>query len=408
MNQGKNILFLTTSNLVTNPRLVKEMDLAIELGYRVSVISFSFENWSTALNEKIKERFGSSIELKEIPAGRKPLFPWLLSTVFQKLNKFFYLFTQNNLSVISYALIKRSWLLNNELQKKREAVDFIVAHNPGSFYPAYVFSKQKNIPFGIDVEDYHAGETNDPIESDMIKKMMQTVLPAADYVTAASPLILEKVKEDCITKLNYTETVLNYFDSDEFLPPMNIDSKKLQIVWFSQYIDSGRGLEKFIETVKVFPDEVELHLYGELNESFYHDYVSSVSNVVVHPALPQKKLHEQLANYDIGLAAEDISVNLNRNICLTNKLLSYFQAGLYILASNTSAQKLFIQQYPEHGIITTLQSEDLKIVMQRLIEQKSKLRKSSIKRFIKESTINSKSELLKLSTIWNSILTNSI
>lgn len=408
MNYKTTILFITTSNLATNPRLVKEMDLAIRLGFQVSVICFSFNNWSNELNEQIKVRFGTSIQLTEIPAGRKPLMSWLLSTMFHELNKFYSLVASNKLSVISFALKKRTWLLNKELKKKRAPVDLIVAHNPDSFYPAYIYSKKTKTPFAVDVEDYHPGETNHARQSTMMRKMMQMVLPDAAYITAASPLILEKVKEDCNGKLNCTETVLNYFNHNEFLSPVNSKSEKLQFVWFSQYIDVGRGLEKLIETVKVFADEVELHLYGELSESFYRNYLSFVSNVFVHPALPQKELHQQLANYDIGLAVEDSSANFNRDICLTNKILSYYQAGLYILASKTSAQTQFIQQHPEHGITTTLRSEELKNAIQILIAQKVKLRQTSFQRFKKASFHDSEMELKKLSRLWEIIINEAV
>lgn len=401
MNKGKKILFLTTSNLATNPRLVKEMDLAIELGYRVSVISFSFENWSAELNDQIKKRFVSSIELTEIPGGRKPILPWLLSTFFHELNKIYYLFTSNNLSVISFALIKRTWLLHNELKKKRAQVDLIVAHNPGSFYPAYIYSKKTKIPFGIDVEDYHPGETNDSVQSSMMKKMMQTVLPAAAFVSAASPLILEKIKEDCNKELKWTEIVLNYFDQDQFISPVHTKKEKLQIVWFSQYISERRGLEQLIETMNYFLNEVELHLYGSLNEDFYKKYISTAANIVIHPAVPQNELHEQLANYDIGLAVEDASTNLNRDICLTNKLVSYFQAGLYILATDTSAQKQFLKQYPEHGIVTKLKREDLKDAIEIMIDEKIKLRQTAIIRYNNSRNDNSRNELRKLVSCWD-------
>lgn len=408
MKKKLSILFLTTSNLATNPRLVKEIELAIQLGYHVSVICFSFNNWSRGLNDQIIDGFASSIKLKEIPAGKNPFIPWLLSSFFQQLNKFFLLPAENNLSFFSFALTKRTWLLNNELKKKRKQVDLIVAHNPGSIYPAYVYSKKMKIPFGIDIEDYHPGETNHAGQSAMMRKLMQVVLPTAAYVTAASPLILEKVKEDCKGNLNWSETILNYFDSNEFLSPVSSDSRKLQLVWFSQYIDAGRGLEKLIETVKVFIDEVELHLYGNLNESFYKNYLRFVSNVVLHPAVPQKELHQKLANYDVGVAAEDSSANFNRDICLTNKLLSYYQAGLYILVSDTSAQKQFIQQHPEHGIITTLQRENLKNAIQDLIEQKVKLRQTAKQRFEKARSTNSESELKKISIIWSSLKKNTL
>jgi glycosyltransferase involved in cell wall biosynthesis len=55
-------------------------------------------------------------------------------------------------------------------------------------------------------------------------------------------------------------------------------------------------------------------------------------------------------NFDIGLAMEE-SVPFNRDICLTNKIFTYMQAGLAVLASDTTAQAELIAGYPDAGEI---------------------------------------------------------
>ncbi|MGZ3834694.1 MAG: hypothetical protein ACXVB0_14310 [Mucilaginibacter sp.] len=60
-------------------------------------------------------------------------------------------------------------------------------------------------------------------------------------------------------------------------------------------------------------------------------------NVCIHEPLPPDEIIAFASQFDIGLAAEK-SVPLNRDICLANKIFTYMQAGLVILASDTTAQ----------------------------------------------------------------------
>jgi hypothetical protein len=59
--------------------------------------------------------------------------------------------------------------------------------------------------------------------------------------------------------------------------------------------------------------------------------------------MPQKTLHKYLTEFDVGLAT-DIPINYNRDIALTNKIITYAQAGLFIAAMHTSAQDLFLKE----------------------------------------------------------------
>jgi glycosyltransferase involved in cell wall biosynthesis len=49
--------------------------------------------------------------------------------------------------------------------------------------------------------------------------------------------------------------------------------------------------------------------------------------------------------------ALEVKTPLNRNICLTNKIFTYLQSGLAVIASDTMAQKAFMEQYPGIGRI---------------------------------------------------------
>lgn len=396
------ILFVSTSNLATNPRLVKEIELALEKGYRVTAVVCSFHNWSYALNETVKQKLAAKIQLVEAVADRSVFPVWVLSTLLQKFQQLKAKLGFSNASVLSDVLIKRSILLRWKLNQLKGNYQLVIAHNPGAFEPAAAFAKKHCIPLGIDVEDYHPGEATNPAEANTMKRLMQQVLPQAAYVSAAAPLMLEAVQKDCNNQLRNALTILNYFNREEFVIPLPSQQQLLQCVWLSQNIDKGRGLEELIAAIKKFPNTVELHLYGHLNTQFYNKHLAQMPAVKVHSPLPQAQLHKALASYDVGLALESKNVNINRNICIANKFLAYYQAGLFILATDTEGQEEFLQQHPSHGIITSL--SNLQEGLQQLVEQREVIRTGAQTRYINAAKFHAAAELQQLAHCWEQLI----
>ena len=64
--------------------------------------------------------------------------------------------------------------------------------------------------------------------------------------------------------------------------------------------------------------------------------------------VPESEIFVMASKCDIGMASE-VGVPLNRQICLTNKIFTYIQSGLAILASDTDAQRKFLSQYSSAG-----------------------------------------------------------
>lgn len=396
------ILFVSTSNLATNPRLVKEIELALEKGYRVTAVVCSFHNWSYALNETVKQKLAAKIQLVEAVADRSAFPVWVLSTLLQTFQQLKAKLGFSNASVLSDVLIKRSILLRWKLNQLKGNYQLVIAHNPGAFEPAAAFAKKQGIPLGIDVEDYHPGEANDPVEATKMKRLMQQVLPQAAYVSAAAPLMLEAVQNDCSNQLRNAFTILNYFNKEEFVTPHPSQQQSLQCVWFSQNIDKGRGLEELIAAIKRFPNAIELHLYGHLNTQFYNEHLAQMPAVKVHSPLPQEQLHKALASYDVGLALESKTVNINRNICIANKFLAYYQAGLFIVATDTAAQEQFLKQHASHGITTSL--SNLEEGLHQLVQQKEAIRSGAQTRYTAAAKYHAAAELQQLAHCWEQLL----
>jgi hypothetical protein len=364
----KKILFITTSDLVTNPRLVKELELANENNFEISVFYCSINGWSKPLTDEFILS-NKHITFYEVSATRKPFFPWFISSVLEFLLKRIPK-TLLSTKLLAYSLNKRSVLLKRKLSKLKGEFDWVIAHNPGAFYPAFNFSKKHGSKLGIDVEDYHPGESSNDDLNCRMKTLMKRILPEAEYCSFAAPLIENEVQNHITNRIKKSIVVLNGFNEFEFSYKES-DWQKLKLVWYSQNIDFGRGLEGFLEAFNELQLECELTLIGNLKPDFAakFDILSNTKIKLISP-VSQKELHLLLSNYDVGLAL-DFPINRNREIALTNKIVSYVQAGLFIFSSITPAQELFILENCLEAHLVKNELQDIKLGLEKLIKERN-------------------------------------
>jgi hypothetical protein len=136
----KNILFITSTNLAANPRLVKELRLAVQNNFTCTVIQFCLGNWSDVMTDTLEKEF-SSVHFIRLSALRTPFLPWFLTTSLQKIVS---ILPTGLLSgyLLSVATGKRSALLQWQLKQLMESFDWVIAHNPAAFYPAFSFASK--------------------------------------------------------------------------------------------------------------------------------------------------------------------------------------------------------------------------------------------------------------------------
>lgn len=372
--------------MATNPRLVKEIELALFNKFDVQVICFEFDHWSKVNNKKIISSF-PQVNFIMIPSGKQKLTEWILSTFLEKafglLDKIF------NLSIPfkSYAISKRSYLLKKYISKIKTA-DIVVGHNPGALYATYFAAKKFKCKSGFDVEDYHPGEGNNKKQQQLILELMRIILPKMDYVSFAAPLIKDEVLKNVNFKSKTSlPIVLNYFSKNDFTVNHQTENDKIKLVWFSQNIDFERGLENVIPILEKLKSKIELHLYGNLSASFKNELSTNADLIKFHGTTEQKFLLKELAKYDMGLALER-GKDFNNLLALSNKILCFFQSGLYIIATDTPAQKLFLDQYCNHGIIFNKDFSNFEVTLIKIIENISAIRAQKSNRFINSQHCN--------------------
>jgi glycosyltransferase involved in cell wall biosynthesis len=414
IHKHNKIIILSSVNLSVNPRALKELLAASKLFDKVIFVGFDIKGWTTKTETAIKEQLPSNIQTIYLSATRKPFMVWFIATVIQKLTQLLYSTFGNNIKINAYASNKRSYSLKNYLNKNREKLkdaDLVIAHTLATLYPAYSFCSKHKISFGFDVEDYHPGEYIKNDITNEIKRrefLMQKIIPHTTYLTYASPLIGEKTIS--LTKFRGMHALINNsffsqeFNVSSYKNKINIHKDKINLVWFSQNISFGRGLEIFLPVLDKL-ENCHLYLIGSLNSDFDKKYtISKHHKISVLGVLSQPDLHAALTQFDIGLALDYSEKDLNRQLALTNKIFAYYQAGLYIFAFNTPAQKIFIEEY-NCGILADHKNENNVMHAFRYISNNI----SEIREFKKERQELSKiiaweNEVSKLYDLWNKTL----
>lgn len=358
------VLFITTSNLASNPRLLKELSLSIAVFKKIDVVQFSLGGWTDEITEKLKKDF-SNVNFVELSAKRKPFAQWIFISGLELLLKCVS-HKWLDIKFLSFSLNKRTIILNRFLKNRGIHYDWVIAHNPGAFLPAFDYSKYNNCKLGLDIEDYHPGEYNDSDLSNRMLKIMQYVLPKADYCSFAAPLIHLEVEKRIPNHSSNWFTVINGFPQSEFIEPKRIKSAKLKVIWFSQNINPGRGLEKFISVIAEFEDDIELHLVGELSDDNRKLLLNGSDNIIIHAPMKQMELHQFLSTFTVGLVT-DPPINRNRELAITNKIIAYSQAGLYILSVAADGHNQFLKESEFHFRIVENDKKDIRQALQYLI-----------------------------------------
>jgi hypothetical protein len=423
-------LFLTTNNLATNPRLYKEINTALCNNNTATVVQFKLGNWSDTKSMILLEGLGEQqqkFNCITLDASSSYKVSWIKWGLLEKVSRKIYPLFKNNLKVNSIANTRRSWQILHALKNIKIKPDIICAHNLGTFYPTYIMGQKWKTPYVMDIEDYHPGEY---IRFDAINEkkrtefLMKKLLSKAYAITSASPLIGDHTL-NLIGGHNKHQVILNSFPRTEFKEPENQHTEeltnKLKLVWFSQKISFGRGLEQLFEALLQLSKSSErqtysklvLTLIGDMDEEFNNKVVlpfkeslelsTKHTSLKIIPPLPQPQLHKELANHHIGLALEP-GKDLNNELAISNKIIAYSLAGLYIIATQTKGQEFFMKSNTGFGITCEASASGISSGIQHAIQNSSSIISKMNIRFDQSKTLSWENESIKLQSIWDSLL----
>lgn len=346
----ESIVLITTGQPSLNPRLVKEADALTAAGYRVTVLYARWNDWGSVFDKTLL----AGREWKAVIVGgstENRRLTYLVSRVIYKVARW-----ANRLSdgiyFSEYAVARSAYFLTREAA--RQTADIYIAHNLGALPAAVKAAKKYGKYCGFDAEDLHRYEMSDDPESADVRmriRIENKYIPCVDYLTASSPEIAG-IYHKLFPEIKPVP-ILNVFPKETSIAEPHLNSQgALKLFWFSQTIGTNRGLSDITGALSL-PDhaDFELHVLGDCTEEVKHQLMAQNSlPIYFHAPLPSTEITQFAAQFDIGLALEP-GFSTNNNLALSNKIFTYLQAGLCVVASDTDAQRGFMGRYPSVGKI---------------------------------------------------------
>lgn len=369
------IVIVTTGQPSTNPRMLKEYMLFKSLGIQVKVLYSFWVGWALQKDNEFF-RNGSVNQDDFLLIGGNPQskkFTYLVSRVLYKIRKIascFFLYSK----LLDRLLSRSSFFL--ELAAKKEKADIYIAHNLGAL-PAVIKAAKKNkANAGIDFEDHYSGQYDESSKNYRICKLVEDrYIPEISFSIAASPLIAERYKMEFPF---LSPLVIHNVFSKQFLRKRDINynsGEELKLIWFSQTVGKDRGLEEILKAMGICKSNISCTILGNCSVTVKNELLKiAESNGVkasqiyfLDPVAPDEVFFIA-ASHHVGLALE-YEKTINRDICLTNKIFTYLLAGLAIIATDTSAQKLLLDS--NKGVGSYFKKGDINQLAKILIEYQS-------------------------------------
>jgi glycosyltransferase involved in cell wall biosynthesis len=336
------VTVVTSGHLATCPRMLKVADALQAAGYRVRVVSTQATPWATAADAALMATRRWAWEVVRYGREAAPLV-WLRSGTRQHLAV--RTATRGGVSRATLEVAARAYgRVHDELVGAIATVptDLIYAGTAGALAAAAIAARRLGVPYALDLEDYHAAEQDDSptarVAHALIARIEHLILPDAAFLTAGSDPIgaayTAREKVATVTINNVPERPTSAALPSRAPGPM-------RLVWLSQTVGPGRGLEAAVHALSALSVPTELVLRGAVSEA-YRATLSAAArgrlSLVWHAPDPSRDPVELCAGADVGLALEQAHV-LNRDLCLCNKPFTYMAAGAAVLCTDTKGQR---------------------------------------------------------------------
>jgi glycosyltransferase involved in cell wall biosynthesis len=361
------VCLVTSGNLASNPRLVKEAAVLSAAGYKVRIVAANIiESLAIFDAETVGEVAPHVIT---VPWRRRypiRLLRSLKRATAQLLARIF-----NNVPLWIAARAHHVLTPAMTAATRRVRADLYLAHNLAALPAAAAAAVKYKAKLGFDAEDYHTGELEgipaNKLELRIRRSIERKLLAKCTHLTGASPQIVEAYSRDYGVEMT---PILNVFSLKEAptnpLPPHSWSGELPSLYWFSQTIGSNRGLEQIIDAIARMETKVRLVLrgnpaYGYVEKLRKHAASAGGQNLASRieflPVARPVEMVKLAAAHDLGLSVE-VPHTRNRDICLTNKAFTYLLAGVPVLLSETTAQTEVARSLGQAALLVNIFDQD--------------------------------------------------
>ena len=280
--------------------MVKEAQL-LSAYYQVTIINSTYSyDLSAEDNEIIK---GYNINVISVSQLQKKSSVSFLSRAVKKagdlLVKYFAVQTPLALGYNTFNYISTAIKLN---------ADLYICHQELGLYCGNQLLK-RNKKVGFDFEDWYSEDLLPQSRAQRPIKLLQSLekyaLQNGSFCLTTSNVMALALAKRYQSPLPVT--IYNSFPATNTHRSMlNHLAGPLKLIWFSQTIGPGRGLEEFIKLIDAITPAVEIHLLGQVAATYAQSLsaLKGTNSLLFHPLIPAGELTEKIAEFDIGLALE--------------------------------------------------------------------------------------------------------
>jgi hypothetical protein len=357
----RRVTIVTAGHPSTCPRMVKAADAAVEAGCRVRFVSVDYIDWAAGFDVNVATRRRWRWTPISLQRAQHPVRSRWVSARQRAARS---LATFAGASRIPHRVAVQGYARTHAevvAAILHEPFDLVYGGTVAALAAVAEAATRARRPYGLDLEDFHLAESEDKdgwLTHALAARVVPAAAASAAFVTTASNPMSRQYERDCGVQCKTIHNVMPL----PAAPVVSKSSGPLRLYWFSQTIGPGRGLEEVIDAVAVAGIAAELHLRGNGCESYLsilRDRVQALAGNLtlhVHPPASPDDMVALCRDHHVGLSPEQPSV-LNRDLCVSNKVLTYLSAGLAVAATHTQGHASVGAQSP--GAIALYEPGDI-------------------------------------------------
>ncbi len=377
---SRNVLILTSAHLCRNPRVVKEAATLGAAGYDVTVMSVSVQSRFARMDHELMRGMPFKLQVidyaADTAAARTTGFlqraaTWTARHLCAKLG----IETAQTLGPASALLrVARAF-----------PADLTIVHTEIPIWAAQ-FLMQDGRRVAVDVEDWYsedllyADRRSRPLQ--LLRQAEEFALRNACYISATAQSMADALAR--AYRCSPPIVIRNSFPlQSRSRGDAPVASGAPSLIWFSQTVGPGRGLELFLAAWARTSHPSQVYFLGDERPGYRQKLLSRLpaarrDSVHFIPPVTPAELPFKLAEFDIGLALEPHWPR-NRDITITNKILQYMNAGLAIIATDTAGQQEVLQAAPDCGLLVTAhETTEFALKLDALLGDRTKLRAAQL------------------------------
>ena len=344
------VVIVSSGHLCTNPRVWREADALATAGHDVTVtgvwLDSTHAEWDRALLADRPWSFVPAADLR----GHSPrsAVARLRARARSKVGRIrVHAGLGDDPHALGYAVDRL------ERTAFRLTPDLVVCHlEPGLWVAERLAAR--GVAIALDIEDWYSENDADLPATNagrmQVAGLEQRVFARARATTTTSHAMAHALAE------HFGMAAPGVVYNGTSVPPIGAADATgpLRLVWVSQTIGVGRGLEELLPALRLVEAPWQLTLIGSVGSAFRlwaeEQLGAHASRLRWRAQVPPEELPGLIATHHVGLALE-LPLCRNKDLTVSNKLFHYLQGGLAVVASDTAGQREVMRQLPSHGAL---------------------------------------------------------